>query len=153
MSSTNLKQVAYNQRVLKAEDEIAGINCEIADFLNGFSLAAEDRVIICVNAGNSMKKHEAIIGGQFWQQEDRQMTAVNSIGEGMSNTRESAIMTGAVEAVAWKHANEPEDDPRLGSRMIVYPTDLPQLKEVLESGDPNVDADQGHPSWQSLRSL
>jgi hypothetical protein len=33
MRSTFLKQVAYNQRAIEAEDEIAGINCDVADFL------------------------------------------------------------------------------------------------------------------------
>jgi hypothetical protein len=34
MTSRYLKQVAYNERILRAEDEIAPINCEISDFLS-----------------------------------------------------------------------------------------------------------------------
>jgi hypothetical protein len=34
MTSRFLKQVAYNERVLQAEDEIAVVNCDIADFLS-----------------------------------------------------------------------------------------------------------------------
>jgi hypothetical protein len=37
MQSTYLKQFAYNRRVLSAEREVAGINCDIADFLSGLS--------------------------------------------------------------------------------------------------------------------
>jgi hypothetical protein len=35
MTSRFLKQVAYNERVLRAEDEIATTNCDIADFCQG----------------------------------------------------------------------------------------------------------------------
>jgi hypothetical protein len=34
MTARKQKQVASRERVLKAEDEIAGINCDIADFLS-----------------------------------------------------------------------------------------------------------------------
>jgi hypothetical protein len=39
MRTTFLKQVAYNQRILEAEHEIAGINCDIADFVSEMTLA------------------------------------------------------------------------------------------------------------------
>jgi hypothetical protein len=32
MTTRKQKQVAYNERVSQAEDEISGINCDIADF-------------------------------------------------------------------------------------------------------------------------
>jgi hypothetical protein len=41
MQSTFLKQLAYNQRVLEAEKEVAGINCDVADFLSGMSTGAK----------------------------------------------------------------------------------------------------------------
>jgi hypothetical protein len=56
--SSFLKQVAYNQRVFKAEDAIASINTEIADFLLNFSTDPADQVVICVSAGEQMKRHE-----------------------------------------------------------------------------------------------
>jgi hypothetical protein len=111
MTTTNLKQVAYNQRVLKAEEEIAGINCDIADFLTEMSLDAAEPVIICVNAGASVKRHEAAIRGQYWRQGDREMTAPNHVMEGLSNTRESATLSATFEAVGWRHAPEPQDGP------------------------------------------
>jgi hypothetical protein len=117
MTTTNLKQVAYNQRVLKAEDEIAGINCDVADFLSEMNDA--EQVIICVNAGASMKRHEEVIAGQFWQQGERQMTAVNRVIDGMANTRESAILSAAVDAVEWNHATEPEEGTRQQQRIII----------------------------------
>jgi hypothetical protein len=131
MTSRKLKQIAYNERVLKAEDEIAGINCDVADFLSG--LNTSEVITVCVNACASMKKNETILGGQYWQQEGRSMTAVNATIDGMPNTRESAILAAAVEAVEWKHPIEPvsEDVKRLGSRVVIYPAELPQLEEAM----------------------
>jgi hypothetical protein len=98
-----------------------------------------------VNAGASMTRHEAAIGVQFWQQGERKMTAVNGVLEGMANTRESAILSAAVEAVEWRHCLEPEDGPRSCQLVIVYPSKLPQLGEVLSTQDPNLDPEDGHP--------
>jgi hypothetical protein len=70
-------------------------------------------------------------------QSGRQMTASNKILDGMANTRESAILTAAAEAVVWRHAYE-LDGPRKGQRVIIYPKDLPQLEAVLSTED-------GHP--------
>jgi hypothetical protein len=52
------KQVAYNQRVLSAESEIAGINSELGDFLSKMSITADEPIIIYVNTGESLKRHE-----------------------------------------------------------------------------------------------
>jgi hypothetical protein len=46
-----LKQTAYNQRVFKAEEAIAGINGDVADFLSGMSTDQAEPVIICMNSG------------------------------------------------------------------------------------------------------
>jgi hypothetical protein len=62
----------------------------------------------------------------------------------MANSRESAILTAAVEAVTWKHASE-LDGPRQGQRVVIYPKELSQLEQVLSTGDPNVDSEDGHP--------
>jgi hypothetical protein len=35
MNARKLKYIAYNERVSQAEDEISGINCDVADFLSG----------------------------------------------------------------------------------------------------------------------
>jgi hypothetical protein len=56
MRSTYLKQVAYNQRVIEAENEIAGINCDVADFLSGMTLDPEEQLVICVNGSEEMKR-------------------------------------------------------------------------------------------------
>jgi hypothetical protein len=97
MTTRKQKQVAYNERVSQAEDEVSGINCDIADFLSGLNASAE--IIIGINAGESMQRGEAILGGQYWQQERRSMTAVNGVLDGMSNTRTSAILSAAAGAV------------------------------------------------------
>jgi hypothetical protein len=57
MQSTFLKQLAYNQRVLEAKKEVAGINCDVADFLSGMSVDPDDQVVICVNASEEMKRN------------------------------------------------------------------------------------------------
>jgi hypothetical protein len=62
----------------------------------------------------------------------------------MANTRESALLYAAAEAVTWNHASQP-DSPRKGQRVIIFPKDLPQLEEFLATADPNVDPDDGHP--------
>jgi hypothetical protein len=49
MQSTFLKQLGYDQRVLDAEKEIAGINCDVADLLDGMSNDPSDQLVICVN--------------------------------------------------------------------------------------------------------
>jgi hypothetical protein len=145
MRSTFLKQVAYNQRVIEAEDEVAGINCDIADFLSGMTLDPEEQVVICVNGSEEMKRDEEAIGGQLWMQSGRQMTASNKVIEGMANSRESAILSAAAEAVTWRHALEPEVGPRKGQRVVIYPKDLPQLEQVLITGDPTIAGVDGHP--------
>jgi hypothetical protein len=144
MHSTFLKQVAYNQRVMEAEDQIAGINCDVPHFLSDMTLDPEQRVIICVNSSEEMKRDEEDIGGQLWIQGDRQMTASNKVFEGMANTRESAVITAAAEAVSWRHALE-LDGPRKGQRVIIFPKDVPHLDAFLSSRDPNISEDDGHP--------
>jgi hypothetical protein len=48
---------------------------------------------------------------ELWLQEDPSMTAVNGTIDGMPNTRESAILAAATEAVEWKHPIEPVRRP------------------------------------------
>jgi hypothetical protein len=71
------------------------------------------------------------------------MTAYNHVLEWMANSRESAILSAAVEAVTWKHASE-LDGPRQGQRVVIYPKELSQLDTVLNTGDPNIDSEDGH---------
>jgi hypothetical protein len=47
MQSTFLKQVSYNQRVLEAEGEIAGINSDAPHFLSEMTI--EEPVFVCIN--------------------------------------------------------------------------------------------------------
>jgi hypothetical protein len=81
-----------------------------------------------------MKRGEAFLGGQYWQQQGRPMTAVNGILDGMPNTRTSAILSAAVEAVAWKHPIEAvsPEGKRSSPRMIFYPRDMPPIAEELD---------------------
>jgi hypothetical protein len=92
MQSTLLKQIAYNQRVMEAEDGIAEINCEAPHFLSEMAFDPEEHVIICINGSEEMKRDEEAIGGQLWIQSGRHMAASNKVRDGMANTRESAIL-------------------------------------------------------------
>jgi hypothetical protein len=67
MQSTFVKQVAYNQRILDAESEIAGINCDIPHFLDDMSI--DEPVFVCINSSEEMKREEDAITGQLWVQE------------------------------------------------------------------------------------
>jgi hypothetical protein len=146
MTARKQKQIAYNERVLQAEDEIAGINCDIADFLSGMS--STGTIPVCINAGASMKRNEKILGGQLWLQEGQSVTAVNGTLEGMPNTRESAILAAAVEAVEWKHPIEPisADGKRQASRAFSYPAEMPQLEEAMKEflSNPSEQEDGSH---------
>jgi hypothetical protein len=144
MQSTYLKQVAYNQRVMEAEDGIAGINCDASHFLGDMAFDSEEQVIICVNSSETMKRNEEVIAGQLWMQGGRQMTASNKPFDGMANTRDSAVLAAAAEAVTWRHAGEPVGPTRKGQRVVVYPKDLPQLEAVLALKDPSIDPIDGH---------
>jgi hypothetical protein len=60
--------------VFKAEDAIAAINVDVADFSLNFSTDPADPVIICLSAGESMKRHEQSVAGKLWMQGDRKMS-------------------------------------------------------------------------------
>jgi hypothetical protein len=104
MHSSFLKQVAYNQRVFKAEEATAAINTEVADFLLGHSTDPAEPVIICVSADEQRKRYEQAVAGQLWMQGDRKMSAANVPLPGMANDSSAALLTAVVEAVEWKHA-------------------------------------------------
>jgi hypothetical protein len=53
-----LKQVAYNDRIIQAEKEIAAINADVPDFLCGMTLDPDDQVVIVVNGSEEMKRDE-----------------------------------------------------------------------------------------------
>jgi hypothetical protein len=129
MQSTFLKHVAYNQRVLDAEGEIAGINSDAPDFLSEMTL--EEPIFVCINCCEAMKRNEEARAGQLWIQGDRQLTASNRAFDGMANTRDSALLTAAAEAVSWKHPLEPEDQ-RKGQRIIISPKDLPAFRRLFD---------------------
>jgi hypothetical protein len=46
---SRLKQIAFNHRVLKTEEEIAGINSGLGDFLQEMSFEQENPLFVCVN--------------------------------------------------------------------------------------------------------
>jgi hypothetical protein len=145
MQSTFLKQVAYNQRIIEAEKEISGINCDIADFVSKMTLDPADELVMCVNGSEEMKRNETAMAGQLWMQGDRMMTASNPAFDWMSNTKEAAILSAVAEAVAWKNDALEVDGPRKGQRVAIYPKELTQLDAVLSSCDPNFDQESGHP--------
>jgi hypothetical protein len=138
------KQLAYNERLLSAENEIAGINCNIGEFPSQLSTDPYEPVIICVNAGESLKRHEQHIGGQPWLQINRQMTATNIKLDGMSNDATSVTLAVVAEAVEWAHVLETGLPKRTGQRIVIYPPSLLKLDAVLESLDAGSDTKDGH---------
>jgi hypothetical protein len=107
------------------------------------SFAPEDQLIVCISACEEMNRNKEAIAGQLWIHGDRMMTASNRVLEGMANTRDSAILSAAVEAVNWRHAGE-LPRPRKGQRVIIFPKELPQLEAVLFSNDLSIDPVDGH---------
>jgi hypothetical protein len=108
------------------------------------SLDPAEQLVICVNGSEEMKRDEAAVGGQLWMQGDRRMTAHNLVLEGMANAKEAAILSATAEAVTWKHALDQEEGPRKGQRVVIYPKDVSQLEQVLSTGDPSIDSEDGH---------
>jgi hypothetical protein len=107
-------------------------------------MPVDEPVFVCINSSEEMKREEQAIAGQLWVQGDRQMTASNIAPPGTANTRDSALLYAAAEAVTWNHASQP-DSPRKGQRVIIFPKDLPQLDQFLSTCDPNEDPEDGHP--------
>jgi hypothetical protein len=142
MQSTFSKQVAYNQRIIDAENQIAEINCQLPYFMEDMTL--EEAVYVCINSSEEMDRNERSIAGQLWIQGDRCRSASNVVPDGMADTKDSALLAAAAEAVSWNHASQP-DSPRKGLRFIIYPRELTQLDEFLATTDPNVDPEDGHP--------
>jgi hypothetical protein len=68
------------------------------------TLNPEDQVVICINGSEEMKIGEETVAGQLWMQNDRHLTVYNRTMDGMVDSRESAILTAAVEALQRKHA-------------------------------------------------
>jgi hypothetical protein len=137
------KQVAYNQHILSAEDEIAGINSEVGDFLSNMSVSPAEPIIICTNAGESLKRHEQHLGGQLWLQSDRQMTATNIRFDRMSNDATSVTLAAAAEAVEWAHVLETGLPKRTTQRVVIYPPSLSKLETVLTTWNVALDMDDG----------
>jgi hypothetical protein len=77
-------------------------------------------------------------------QKDRHLAVFNRTMKGMVDSRESAILTAAAEAVTWRHALEFEEKTRKGQRVIIYPKEMTKLTEVLTTKNPNVDPEGGH---------
>jgi hypothetical protein len=77
-------------------------------------------------------------------------TRIHSFPDGMTDTRDSALLAAVAQAVSWNHASQP-DYPRKGQRIIIYPRELTQLDEFLTTCDPNVDPEDGHPlAYQTI---
>jgi hypothetical protein len=93
-------------------------------------------IIICVNTGESFKRHEQHTGGQLWMQADRKMTATNIPFPGMTNDSESGCLAGVTEAVEWAHPMEDGLPKRPTQRIVIYPPTLTEFSRVL-SGDPS----------------
>jgi hypothetical protein len=105
MHASLQKQITFNRRVLKAEDQIAGINSGIGDSLQDMSFDLSDSVFVCVNVAHKGRGSQSV-GGQLWTECGRQMTATNLPLGGLDSSRESVALSAVVETVVWRHALE-----------------------------------------------
>jgi hypothetical protein len=142
MQSRYLKQVAYNDRIIQSEKEIAAINADIPEFLSQMNLDPNDQVVIVTNGSEEMKRDEEAFAGQLWMQSDRHMTAANPVIKGDPRSREAAILSAVYEAVSWRHSLENSiQGPRKGQRVVIYPKEITGLPQMLTSRNVVVDDD------------
>jgi hypothetical protein len=99
MHASLSKQIAFNRLVLSAEEQIAGINSGLGDFLQDMSFDESDPLFDCVGAAHTMRGAKPI-GWQYWRQEDREMAATNVVLDGMDGGQESVLRSAIHEAVA-----------------------------------------------------
>jgi hypothetical protein len=82
------------------------------------------------------------------------MTAVNGVVDRIPKTRESAVLAATVGAVERKHPIEPvsEEGKRLGSRVVIYPAEMPQLEEAMNdfSQNPSELEDGSHIAFSKI---
>jgi hypothetical protein len=132
MNSRYQKQVAYNDRIIKAEKEIAAINADIPEFLCQMNLDPNNQVVIVTNGSEEMKRDEAAYAGQLWMQGDRHMTAANPVLHGDPSSKEAAILSAVFQAVSWRHTLENGiEGQRKGQRVVIYPRSLTGLSQVI----------------------
>jgi hypothetical protein len=61
----------------------------------------------------------------------------------MLQVRESAVLSGIIEALAWRHILDKEEHQR-GQRIVIFPKELTQFEAILTSGDLSLDSEDGH---------
>jgi hypothetical protein len=102
------KEVAFNRRILKNEEEVAGINADLEDLSQDMKM--DTHLFACVNVGGRMRRTQPVCG-QLWTQEDRQMSATCFPMEGLGNSREEVALSGIVNVLTWRHALETSQGP------------------------------------------
>jgi hypothetical protein len=150
MHACRQRQVAFNQRISKNEEEIAAINSGLADFLQDMQM--DMPLFACVNVGGRMRGTQQVCG-QLWPQEDRQMSAT-CLPIDLGNSREEVALSGIVDVLAWRQALETSQDPdylRPSQHVTVYPKFLDRLDAVLSSGDIGMDSCQERwPAYEAI---
>jgi hypothetical protein len=140
------KQITFNRRVLSAEEQTAGINSGLGDFLQDMSFDEAEPLYVCVGAVHTMRGTQPI-GGRYWRQGEREMSATNKILGGMDGGQESVLLSAIHEAVAWKHTLEMAADPnfkRPRQRVVVYPASLSKFALVMATGNAGYDLEGGN---------
>jgi hypothetical protein len=108
------------------------------------SLNPADPVIVGVNAGEPMKRHEQHLGGRLSMQGDRQMTATNVQFDSMKNDATSLTLAAVAEAVEVAHVLETCQAKRTRQRIVIYPSSLSKLETVLVTGNVGLDTEDGN---------
>jgi hypothetical protein len=146
MHASLSKQIAFNRRVLSAEEQIAGINLGLGDFLQDMSFDESEPLFVCVGGNHAMRGTKPI-GGQYWRQGNRETAAINVVLDGMDGGQESVLLSAIHEAVDWRHTLEMAADPcfkRPGQRVVVYPASLSKFALVMATWNAGYDLEGGH---------
>jgi hypothetical protein len=153
MHDSRENQSAFDNCVLRSEEEVSGINSGLADFLQCMSMAEGKPLFVSVNVGERIGGAQPICG-QLWVQEDRQTTAMNGCFADLGNSQGKVALSGIVDAFTWRHALETSFDPdykRPGQSVIVYPKFLDKLGLVVATG--NIGMDRCDSRWPVYEAI
>jgi hypothetical protein len=154
------KQVAFNQRILKTEELVSGINVDLAEFLQGMSIKIP--LVACVNVGARMRRTQPVCG-ELWVQENRHMAGtwlpLLSLRDPEDEnpapySREEVALSGIVAVLSWRRALETSQDPnhlRPGRRIVVLPKFLGKLDVIIGSGQIGLDPVQSR--WRAYEAI
>jgi hypothetical protein len=100
LQASQQRQVVFNRRILENENEVAHINSELSDFLNGRDMTIPTFAFLDVR---DQVEGSQPICGQLWVNGSRKMTAASTTLPSLSNSRENVVLSGVADALTWRH--------------------------------------------------